>query len=99
MRILVAPDSFKGCLTAREVAESIARGIGRDHDVVLLPLADGGEGTVDALLAAGFSPATARAQDARGDDTTRPSPSEATRPSSNSPTRAGSRRFEATCAR
>ncbi|ARC57974.1 Glycerate 2-kinase [Frondihabitans sp. 762G35] len=67
MRFLIAPDSFKGSLTAREVAESIGRGIGSEHDVVLLPLADGGEGTVDALLAAGFSPGSARAQDARGD--------------------------------
>ncbi|MEN9203883.1 MAG: glycerate kinase [Thermostichus sp. DG_1_6_bins_120] len=52
-RILICPDSFKGSLTATEAAESIARGI---HQVLptaeleLIPLADGGEGTLEALL-------------------------------------------------
>jgi len=49
--ILVAPDSFKGTLTAVEVAEAIGRGLedaGRPVD--LCPVADGGEGTLDALL-------------------------------------------------
>jgi glycerate kinase len=51
--ILVAPDSFKGTFTAREVTEAIGRGLeagGRPVDPC--PIADGGEGTVDALLAA-----------------------------------------------
>ena len=55
MCVIVAPDSFKECLSAREAAEAMARGIlnaDPECDVVLLPMADGGEGTVDALLAA-----------------------------------------------
>ena len=55
MRILLAPDSFKGSLTALEAAEALAAGIRRvrpETEIVLLPLADGGEGTVDALVAA-----------------------------------------------
>ncbi|HSI32358.1 MAG TPA: glycerate kinase, partial [Tepidisphaeraceae bacterium] len=55
MRILIAPDKFKGCLTSRAVAEAIADGI-RDAvptaEIELCPMADGGEGTVDALVAA-----------------------------------------------
>jgi glycerate kinase len=48
---LVAPDSFKGTFAAREVAAAIARGLragGREAQE--LPVADGGEGTIDALL-------------------------------------------------
>ena len=51
--ILVAPDSFKGTLTAAQVAEAVGRGLeaaGRPVD--LCPIADGGEGTLDALLLA-----------------------------------------------
>ena len=52
-QVLVAPDSFKGTLTAAEVAAAVAAGL-RDGgvDAVELPVADGGEGTMDALLAA-----------------------------------------------
>jgi glycerate kinase len=53
MKILVAPDSFKGSLSAQDAAQAIARGIHRvmpSADCVLIPLADGGEGTVSALL-------------------------------------------------
>lgn len=55
MRALVAPQQFKGTLTAREAAEAIARGVTAaqpDARLDLAPLADGGQGTVDALLAA-----------------------------------------------
>jgi glycerate kinase len=55
MKVVVAPDKFKGCLSAREVAATIARGIGevdRSIEVEQVPMADGGEGTVDALVAA-----------------------------------------------
>jgi glycerate kinase len=48
---LVAPDSFKGTFSAREVAAAVARGLrsaGREAEE--LPVADGGEGTIDALL-------------------------------------------------
>ncbi len=53
MKILIAPDSFKGALTAKEAAEAITAGIKRvlpDAQIIKLPLADGGEGTVDALI-------------------------------------------------
>lgn len=51
--ILVAPDSFKGTLTALEVAGAIDRGLrARGRATDLCPVADGGEGTLDALLAA-----------------------------------------------
>jgi glycerate kinase len=56
VRVLVAPDKFKGSLTASEVAEHVANGL-RDRapvDAVLLPVADGGDGTLDAALRAGF---------------------------------------------
>jgi glycerate kinase len=54
MKIVLAPDSFKGSLTAMDAALSMARGILRvipDAEIVLLPVADGGEGTVDVLVA------------------------------------------------
>lgn len=56
MKIIVAPDSFKESLAAIEVAQAIREGIKSvlpQSDVVLLPIADGGEGTVDALVSAG----------------------------------------------
>ena len=55
MRVLVAPDKFKGTLTAPEAAEAIATGWRRgdpSSDIETLPMADGGEGTLDALLSA-----------------------------------------------
>jgi glycerate kinase len=54
MRVLVAPDSFKGTFTAAEVAEALARGVRRaGHDADCCPIADGGEGTAAALAATG----------------------------------------------
>lgn len=53
MKIVIAPDSFKESLSAPDVAEAIARGWRRvfpQAEVLLRPLADGGEGTVDAVL-------------------------------------------------
>ena len=55
MRILVAPQEFKGSLTAQEAAAAIARGLSSalpDAEVIALPLADGGPGTVDVLVRA-----------------------------------------------
>lgn len=55
MRIVIAPDSFKECLEAPAVAQAIARGWRRvfpEVETVLVPMADGGEGTVEALVAA-----------------------------------------------
>jgi glycerate kinase len=55
MRIVIAPDSFKESLSALDVAHAIAAGV-RDvapnADVVCIPMADGGEGSLDSLLAA-----------------------------------------------
>jgi glycerate kinase len=56
MRVLVAPDSFKGTLTSVEVARAIAAGWQRARpadEVRLAPLADGGEGTLVAVEASG----------------------------------------------
>ena len=51
--VVVAPDSFKGTFSAREVAAALARGLRADgQEVFELPVADGGEGTMDVLLAA-----------------------------------------------
>lgn len=55
MKIVIAPDSFKEALSARDACEAIARGIRRvrpDAVIDAVPMADGGEGTVDALIAA-----------------------------------------------
>jgi glycerate kinase len=57
MRVVVAPDKFKGSLTAPEVARRVAAGLLSavpDATVVQVPVADGGEGTLDAAEAAGF---------------------------------------------
>jgi glycerate kinase len=54
MKIVIAPDSFKDSLSAEGVASAIAQGIRDafpDAELVLCPMADGGEGTVDAILA------------------------------------------------
>ena len=54
MKVVIAPDSFKESLSAAEVAAAIGRGWARvfpQAELLLLPMADGGEGTVDALLA------------------------------------------------
>ena len=53
MNILIAPDSFKECLSARQVAEAIKRGIERILPEVafqISPMADGGEGTVQSVI-------------------------------------------------
>lgn len=63
VRALIAPDKFKGSLTAGEVADALAAGLrsaamsggaGTVH-CELLPLADGGDGSVDAAVASGFT--------------------------------------------
>lgn len=56
MKVLLAPDKFKGSLTAAEVAGHLAQGLaGRGVTVDELPLADGGDGSVAAAVAAGFT--------------------------------------------
>jgi glycerate 2-kinase len=55
LRVLIAPDSFKGTLTAQEAAAAIAEGwagVRPGDELELVPLADGGEGTLDAIEAA-----------------------------------------------
>jgi glycerate kinase len=55
MRIVIAPDKFKGSLPAIEVAAAIAAGLsGTGAELVTMPVADGGDGTVDAAVAAGY---------------------------------------------
>ncbi len=55
MKIVIAPDSYKESLSASEVAQAIEKGfreIFPDAQYVSVPLADGGEGTVEAMIAA-----------------------------------------------
>jgi len=55
MKIVIAPDSFKESLSAQGVAQAIRSGMQlvlKDAEFILLPVADGGEGTTDALVAA-----------------------------------------------
>ena len=55
MTILIAPDSFKGSASARQAVQAIADGLRialPDAHFDLVPMADGGEGTVEALVAA-----------------------------------------------
>lgn len=55
LRMVIAPDSFKGSLGASEVGAAIARGwlsIRPDDQITILPQADGGEGTLDAIASA-----------------------------------------------
>jgi glycerate kinase len=55
MRILLAPQALKGSLTAAEAVQAMARGVraaAPDAQVIELPIADGGEGTVEAMVAA-----------------------------------------------
>lgn len=57
MRVLVAPDKFKGSLTAAQAAAAISEGVLRacpEADVTELPIADGGEGTLEAAYRAGY---------------------------------------------
>jgi glycerate 2-kinase len=63
--ILIAPDKFKGSLTAPEAADAVAAGLRRrrrDVDLRIVPVADGGDGTVQAALASGYRPVPVRAQ-------------------------------------
>src|SRR3954447_2040894 len=55
MRIVVAPDSFQGSLSAAAVCAAVEAGVRRavpDAEVVAVPMADGGEGTLDCFLSA-----------------------------------------------
>ncbi|WP_426139816.1 glycerate kinase [Pseudomonas sp. DWP3-1-2] len=55
MKIVIAPDSFKDSLSAQGVADAIASGLAEvwpDAELIKCPMADGGEGTIEAVLAA-----------------------------------------------
>lgn len=72
-RVLVAADKFKGSLTAVEVAERVTAGLRRvrpDLRVEALPVADGGDGTVAAAVAAGFERHEVRVCGPLGDEVT-----------------------------
>jgi glycerate kinase len=70
VRILIAPDKFKGALNARDAAESIAKGlldVLPDAQIEVVPMADGGEGTAEAVCdARGCSWLECRAHDPLG---------------------------------
>ncbi|MEU4145548.1 glycerate kinase [Streptomyces parvulus] len=71
--MLVAADKFKGSLTAVEVAERVTAGLRRvvpDVEVEALPVADGGDGTVAAAVAAGFERREVRVAGPLGDQVT-----------------------------
>ncbi|MBX7442412.1 MULTISPECIES: glycerate kinase [unclassified Arthrobacter] len=67
MRIVIAPDKFKGSLSAPEVCSHLEKGLQRaagtahnsNLEVVRIPVADGGEGTLDAAVGSGFTRRTA----------------------------------------
>jgi glycerate kinase len=70
MKIVVAPDKFKGSLPATQVAAAIAAGLHAGlpgAEIVTIPVADGGEGTVDAAVAAGFERVPVTAAGPAGD--------------------------------
>jgi glycerate kinase len=59
MRIVIAPDKFKGSLSAPDVARHLDAGLqsatGHNLDILRIPVADGGEGTLDAAVGSGFT--------------------------------------------
>lgn len=64
MKIVIALDSFKGCRTSMEAGNAVATGLRRipalaGAEITVLPVADGGEGTVEALLTQGGQKVTA----------------------------------------
>ncbi|MGW5235638.1 glycerate kinase, partial [Streptomyces nodosus] len=72
-RVLIAADKFKGSLTALEVAERVTAGLRRvvpGLEVEALPVADGGDGTVAAAVAAGFVRQEARVTGPLGQEVT-----------------------------
>jgi glycerate 2-kinase len=70
VRVVVAPDKFKGSLTAAQVAERVAAGLARaapEVEVVEVPVADGGDGTLEAALTAGYRRVPVRAEGPTGE--------------------------------
>ncbi|MEU2582498.1 glycerate kinase [Streptomyces avermitilis] len=72
-RVLIAADKFKGSLTAVQVAERVTAGLRRVApavEVEALPVADGGDGTVEAAVAAGFERRAVRVAGPLGEEVT-----------------------------
>jgi glycerate kinase len=70
VRVVVAPDKFKGSLTAAQVAERVAAGLARAApgvEVVKVPVADGGDGTLEAAVSAGYRRVPVRAEGPTGE--------------------------------
>ncbi|HET7518149.1 MAG TPA: glycerate kinase, partial [Actinomycetes bacterium] len=70
MRVVVAPDKFKGSLTAAQVAARVAAGLARaapGAEVVEMPVADGGDGTLEAAVGAGYRRVPVRAEGPTGE--------------------------------
>ena len=70
MRIVIAPDKFKGSLSAPEVAEILERGllsVDASLSIERIPVADGGEGTLDAAIGSGYESRTARVSGPTGE--------------------------------
>ena len=70
MRVVVAPDKFKGSLTAAQVAARVAAGLVRAApgvDAIQVPVADGGDGTLEAALSAGYRRVPVRAEGPTGE--------------------------------
>ncbi|MGE0219827.1 glycerate kinase, partial [Mycolicibacterium sp.] len=69
MHVLIAPDKFKGTLTATEVADALQSGLTSAAAVTCatVPLADGGDGSVVAALSAGYTGAEATVTGPTGD--------------------------------
>lgn len=67
--VVIAPDKFKGSMSAQQVAAALAAGVLSElpeAECVMVPMADGGDGTVDALIAAGWQTQTVESVDALG---------------------------------
>jgi len=70
VRVVVAPDKFKGSLTAAQVAARVAAGLTRAApgvEVAQVPVADGGDGTLDAAVSAGYRRVPVRAESPTGE--------------------------------
>jgi glycerate 2-kinase len=71
VKVVAAPDGFRGSLSAADAAAAMARGarsVLADAEIIELPVADGGEGTVGSAAAAGFAVHTVPARGPLGDE-------------------------------
>lgn len=67
LHVVLAPNAFKGTLTSLDAARAMAAGVGTTRaSTRLLPIADGGDGSVDAFLGAGYLAVEATVRDALG---------------------------------